>query len=72
MQGLEISMHYPLNAINNSSVAIIGLGSGGSLISSYLAKSGLGELILIDGDVFKDVISLGTYVHSKILEDIKR
>jgi molybdopterin/thiamine biosynthesis adenylyltransferase len=47
--------HYPLNAIKNSSVAIIGLGSGGSLISSYLAKSGLGELILIDGDVFKDV-----------------
>jgi len=42
---------YSLNRINKRSICIIGLGSGGSLISTYLAKSGIGELILIDGDI---------------------
>ena len=42
---------YPLGLINKKSIGIIGLGSGGSLISTYLAKSGIGKLILIDGDI---------------------
>ena len=42
---------YPLGLINKKSIGIIGLGSGGSLISTYLAKSGIGKLTLIDGDI---------------------
>ncbi|MFZ0224771.1 MAG: ThiF family adenylyltransferase, partial [Candidatus Nitrosopolaris sp.] len=42
---------YPLSLINKKSICIIGLGSGGSLISTYLAKSGIGKLTLIDGDI---------------------
>jgi molybdopterin/thiamine biosynthesis adenylyltransferase len=42
---------YPLTRINKKCVCVIGLGSGGSLISIYLAKSGIGKLILIDGDI---------------------
>jgi molybdopterin/thiamine biosynthesis adenylyltransferase len=45
---------YPLSIINKKNVAIIGLGSGGSLIALHLAKSGVGNLTLIDGDVIMD------------------
>ena len=45
---------YPLAIINKKNVAIIGLGSGGSLIALHLAKSGIGNLTLIDGDVIMD------------------
>lgn len=45
---------YPLATINKKNVAIIGLGSGGSLIALHLAKSGIGNLILIDGDIIMD------------------
>ncbi|MFB5600815.1 MAG: ThiF family adenylyltransferase, partial [Nitrososphaeraceae archaeon] len=45
---------YPLGIINKKNVAIIGLGSGGSLIALHLAKSGIGKLTLIDGDVLMD------------------
>jgi len=45
---------YPLGIIIKRNVAIIGLGSGGSLIALYLAKSGIGNLTLIDGDVIMD------------------
>jgi molybdopterin/thiamine biosynthesis adenylyltransferase len=45
---------YPLAIINKKNVAIIGLGSGGSLIAVHLAKSGIGNLTLIDGDVIMD------------------
>ncbi|HSF01103.1 MAG TPA: ThiF family adenylyltransferase [Nitrososphaeraceae archaeon] len=45
---------YPLGIIIKKNVAIIGLGSGGSLIALYLAKSGIGNLTLIDGDVIMD------------------
>jgi len=45
---------YPLAIINKKNVAIIGLGSGGSLIALHLAKSGIGSLTLIDGDVIMD------------------
>jgi hypothetical protein len=42
---------YPLSRINKRNICVIGLGSGGSLISTYLAKSGIGKLTLIDGDI---------------------
>ncbi len=42
---------YPLSRINKRSICVIGLGSGGSLIATYLAKSGIGKLTLIDGDI---------------------
>jgi ThiF family len=45
---------YPLGIIIKKNVAILGLGSGGSLIALYLAKSGIGNLTLIDGDVIMD------------------
>jgi len=45
---------YPLAIINKKNVAIIGLGSGGSLIALHLAKSGIGNLTLIDGDIIMD------------------
>ena len=45
---------YPLGILIKKNVAIIGLGSGGSLIALYLAKSGIGNLTLIDGDVIMD------------------
>lgn len=45
---------YPLGILIKKNVAIIGLGSGGSLIALYLAKSGIGNLTLIDGDVMMD------------------
>ena len=51
----RIATHeYPLGIIIKKNVAIIGLGSGGSLIALYLAKSGIGNLTLIDGDVIMD------------------
>ena len=40
----------PLHALRNKKVAIIGLGSGGSLLALYLAKSGVKNLIFIDDD----------------------
>ena len=49
-----VTPEYPLAIINKKNVAIIGLGSGGSLIAVHLAKSGIGNLTLIDGDVIMD------------------
>ena len=40
----------PLTVLNNKKVAIIGMGSGGSLLALYLAKSGVKEFIFIDDD----------------------
>ena len=42
----------PWGILNNKKIAIIGMGSGGSLISFYLAKAGIKNFILIDDDVF--------------------
>jgi len=38
------------SVLENSTVGIVGLGSGGSLIAVELAKAGIGNLILIDFD----------------------
>jgi len=40
----------PLNVLKNIKIAIMGLGSGGALLSSYLARSGIESMILIDQD----------------------
>ena len=37
-----------------STVAIVGLGGLGSIVSLYLAGAGVGRLIMIDGDVVED------------------
>ena len=36
--------------INNSKAVLIGLGGLGSVISMYLASSGIGRIVLIDHD----------------------
>ena len=45
---------YPLQVLNKKKVAIVGLGSGGSLIGLYLAKAGVKDFLLIDEDRFED------------------
>ncbi|MFW9905079.1 MAG: ThiF family adenylyltransferase [Candidatus Thorarchaeota archaeon] len=43
----------PLKVLGQKKVAIIGLGSGGALLASYLAKSGIKEFIFIDDDILE-------------------
>jgi molybdopterin/thiamine biosynthesis adenylyltransferase len=45
---------YPLKWLNRKKIAIIGLGSGGSLIAMYLAKAGIKNFLLIDEDIYED------------------
>ena len=40
----------PIRVLSKKKVAIIGMGSGGSLLALYLAKSGVKEFIFIDDD----------------------
>ena len=40
----------PLEVLKTKKVVIIGMGSGGSLVAVYLAKSGLKNFILVDDD----------------------
>ncbi|MHA2237112.1 MAG: HesA/MoeB/ThiF family protein [Candidatus Hodarchaeales archaeon] len=40
----------PLDILKNKKVVIIGLGSGGALLSLYLAKSGIKNFLFIDND----------------------
>lgn len=40
----------PINVLNHKKVAIVGMGSGGSLLALYLAKSGVKKFIFIDDD----------------------
>lgn len=40
----------PLNFLKTKTVVIIGMGSGGSLLALYLAKSGVKNFLLIDND----------------------
>lgn len=43
----------PLETLQNKKVAVVGLGSGGGLIATYLAKSGVKEMVFIDDDLFE-------------------
>lgn len=40
--------------LHKSTVAIIGTGGGGQIVAEILARSGIGNLILIDGDKFEE------------------
>ena len=40
-----------LQTLNNKSVFILGIGGVGSYVCEALARSGVGQLILMDGDV---------------------
>jgi len=43
----------PLDVLRNKKVAVVGLGSGGGLVATYLAKSGVKEMSFIDDDLFE-------------------
>lgn len=40
--------------LNDSTVAVIGLGCTGSVVVEYLARAGVGGLILVDGDIYDE------------------
>ena len=40
--------------LHKSTVAIIGVGGGGQIVAEILVRSGIGNLILIDGDKFEE------------------
>ncbi|MEB3806809.1 MAG: ThiF family adenylyltransferase [Desulfurococcales archaeon] len=48
----RISRVHDLNRLSRRTVAIVGLGSGGSNIALLLAKAGVGRLLLVDDDVY--------------------
>ena len=50
---LDINGPVPLNELQNKSVAIIGLGSGGAQLATYLAKSGVRDFIFLDDDLYE-------------------
>lgn len=41
-------------ALHKATVAVCGLGGGGGYVAEILARTGVGRLVLIDGDVFED------------------
>lgn len=43
----------PLGELRNKKVAFVGVGSGGGLVASYLAKAGVEELVFIDDDIYE-------------------
>ncbi len=43
-----------LNELRDKKVGIVGLGSGGSLLALYLAKSGVEDMVFIDGDRYEE------------------
>ena len=43
----------PLDELREKKVAFVGLGSGGGLIASYLAKAGVKNLVFIDDDIYE-------------------
>jgi len=71
----------PLDALKTKKVVIIGMGSGGSLVAVYLAKSGLKNFILVDDDRLEthniirhicDLSQLGRYKTHAVKEFIER
>lgn len=43
-----------INKLKKSSVAVVGLGGVGGYVTEALCRSGVGRLILIDGDIFTE------------------
>ena len=50
---IDSLLEYPLKTLNTKKIAIVGLGSGGSLIASSLAKAGIQNFLLIDDDILE-------------------
>ena len=50
---LDIDGPVPLNELQDKSVAIIGLGSGGAQLATYLAKSGVRNFVFLDNDLYE-------------------
>ena len=50
---IETDGRTPLETLREKKVAIIGLGSGGALVATYLAKSGVKEMVFVDDDLFE-------------------
>ncbi len=71
----------PLNILRTKTVAIIGMGSGGSLLALYLAKTGIKSFILIDDDQLEvhniirhisDLSQLGRYKTKAVKDFIRK
>ncbi|MHA1444017.1 MAG: ThiF family adenylyltransferase, partial [Candidatus Hodarchaeales archaeon] len=71
----------PLEVLKTKKVVIIGMGSGGSLVAVYLAKSGLKNFILVDDDRLEthniirhicDLSQLGRYKTHAVKEFIEK
>lgn len=50
-----------VRCLRGKKVALVGVGSLGSNVASHLLRTGVGELILIDPDIFKDA-NLGRHI----------
>ena len=70
----------PLNILREKKVAVIGMGSGGSLLAVYLAKSGVKDFIFVDDDHLEphniirhvcDINQLGRYKTKAVMDYIK-
>jgi molybdopterin/thiamine biosynthesis adenylyltransferase len=70
----------PLKILREKTVAIVGMGSGGSLLAVYLAKSGIQDLLFIDDDRLEthniirhicDLTQLGRYKTKAVKDFIK-
>ncbi|MHA2305269.1 MAG: HesA/MoeB/ThiF family protein, partial [Candidatus Hodarchaeales archaeon] len=70
----------PLKILKEKRVVIIGMGSGGSLLAVYLAKSGVKNFIFVDDDLLEthniirhicDLNQLGRYKTKAVMDYIK-
>src|SRR5690606_23109901 len=52
-----------LEALKNSTVAVLGIGGGGSIAVEALARTGVGRIILIDKDVV-DITNINRQIHA--------
>lgn len=52
-----------LEAMRNSSVAVLGVGGVGSIAAEALARTGVGRIVLIDKDVV-DITNVNRQIHA--------
>lgn len=64
----ELDIYDIQNSLRNSKLAIIGLGGQGSIVATYLASIGVGNLTIIDGDRIEEsnLARQVFYTHSDI------